>query len=107
MFCATDDRYLKERKSNRDHFSCGNKIIFNVYLALKALTLNFRARKLFFSLTEADFAARTQNGGRCNMILGQSSQAEAVAVVERVEDVYRRGLHGVQTTDTAAKFPVR
>lgn len=58
-------------------------------------------------LTEADFAARTLNRGRCIVILGQSRQTEAVAVVERIEDVHRRRLHGIQTTYSTAQFPVR
>lgn len=58
-------------------------------------------------LTEADFAARTLDRGRRNVILGQSRQAEAVAVVKRVKDVHRRWFHGIQTADSTAQFPVR
>lgn len=41
------------------------------------------------------------------VIFGQSRQAEAVAVVNSVEDVHRQWFHGIQTTDPTAQFPVR
>jgi len=58
-------------------------------------------------LTKADFAARTLDRGRRIVIFGQGRQAEAIAVVKRVEDVHRRRFHGIQTTNATAQFPVR
>lgn len=67
----------------------------------------YRLKILRQDLTEANFAARTLDCGRCIVILGQSCQAEAVAVVEWIEDVHRRRLHGIQTTYSTTQFPVR